>query len=204
MSMILGWENKSIDFSQAFVQEKLKEPIWVHPPRGFKTKISGPSCLRLIRSVYGTTITPKLWYELMTNSLKDMGFVKSKCDDCLQYKDGIMLVHHVDDLACCFWSRDIYQDSLKGWRDWKFAFTKEDSLSEYLGIKITKHEDGSISLTQPGLIKKVIETAKMEDCNPNFVPAAHEPLGMDPNGEPFDEEWDFAMITGMLQYLASY
>jgi hypothetical protein len=58
-------------------------------------------------------------------------------------------------------------------------------------------------MTQQGLIKKVIAAGKMEECNPNFTPAAQEPLGMDPEGEPFSEKWEYASIVGMLQYLST-
>jgi hypothetical protein len=37
-------------------------------------------------------------------------------------------------------------------------------------------------MTQTGLIKKMIATTKMENCNPNWVPAAKEALGIHPEG----------------------
>jgi hypothetical protein len=38
-------------------------------------------------------------------------------------------------------------------------------------------------MTQMGLIIKVIATTKMGNCNPNWVPATKEALGIDPEGE---------------------
>jgi hypothetical protein len=43
-------------------------------------------------------------------------------------------------------------------------------------------------MTQTGLIKKIIATTKMENCNPNWVPAAKEALRIDPEGEPLEED----------------
>jgi len=43
----------------------------------------------------------------------------------------------------------------------------------------------------------------MTDCNPNKVPASTEALGSDPEGEPFDEQWNYASIVGMLIYLST-
>jgi hypothetical protein len=42
-------------------------------------------------------------------------------------------------------------------------------------------------MTQMGLIKKIIATTKMENCNPNWVPATKEALGIDTEGEPMEE-----------------
>jgi Reverse transcriptase (RNA-dependent DNA polymerase) len=36
MSITLQWETCTIDFSNAFVQAKLTEPVWIHLPRGFR------------------------------------------------------------------------------------------------------------------------------------------------------------------------
>jgi hypothetical protein len=52
-----------------------------------------------------------------------------------------------------------------------------------------------------GLIKKIIATTKMENCNPNWVPAAKEALGIDPEGEPMKEDWSYPSVIGMILYL---
>jgi hypothetical protein len=58
-------------------------------------------------------------------------------------------------------------------------------------------------MTQTGLIKKIIATTKMENCNPNWVPAAKEALGIDPEGKPMEEDWSYPSIIGMLLYLST-
>ena len=85
-----------------------------------------------------------------------------------------------------------------------FELTREGSFSEFLGIKFEKNsEDGSINMTQTGLISKIIETAGMVDCNPNCTPSSTTPLGSDPDGEPMDEVWNYRSIIGMLLYLTT-
>jgi hypothetical protein len=58
-------------------------------------------------------------------------------------------------------------------------------------------------MTQTGLIKRIITTTKMENCNSNWVPAAKEALGIDPEGEPMEEDWSYPSIIGMLLYLST-
>ena len=70
--------------------------------------------------------------------------------------------------------------------------THEGSFSEFLGIKfVHDKETGAITAMQQGLIKKILAATAMEDCNPNWVPAAPITLGIDPDGEPMDEEWSY-------------
>ena len=35
LSMTLGWVTCNVDFSNAFLQADLKDPVWIHLPRGF-------------------------------------------------------------------------------------------------------------------------------------------------------------------------
>ena len=58
-------------------------------------------------------------------------------------------------------------------------------------------------MTQTGLISKVIKETKMEDSNPVKTPALTVPLHKDTEGEPFQEEWDYATVVGMLLYLSN-
>ncbi|CAJ1940546.1 unnamed protein product [Cylindrotheca closterium] len=84
----------------------------------------------------------------------------------------------------------------------QFELKKEGDFNEFLGIKFDKRKDGSVELTQTGLIDKVLEAARMTDCNPNRIPATG-PLGKDPDGEPMNEEWNYRSIVGMLMYLST-
>ena len=80
----------------------------------------------------------------------------------------------------------------------------EGDFTSYLGIGIDEFEDGSRHMTQKGLIKKVIQTTKMENCNPNWTPAIQLALGSDPDGEPYDQsQFNYASVVGMLLYLSN-
>jgi len=83
-----------------------------------------------------------------------------------------------------------------------FELTREESFSEFLGIKMEKQPDGSIELTQKGLIEKLIKTTKLEDCNPNYLPATAA-LGSDPQGQAMKEDWNYSSVVGMLLYLST-
>ena len=60
----------------------------------------------------------------------------------------------------------------------------------------------TITLTQQGLIKKILKEAGMETCNGNWTPASTTPLGMDPDGPFMNASWYYGSIVGMLLYLS--
>ena len=97
LTLILGWTSCSIDFSLAFVHAWLKEPVWIHLPRGFKSKHPYKTCLKLKRSLYGTSFAPKLWFAETEKSLKEEGFKQSSFDKCFYLKEDMMIIQFVDD-----------------------------------------------------------------------------------------------------------
>ena len=64
-------------------------------------------------------------------------------------------------------------------------------------------EEGSVVLTQRGLIEKMLKTCGMSDCNAKENPESTLPLGMDKDGPVFCEDWDYATIVGMGMYLCN-
>ena len=58
-------------------------------------------------------------------------------------------------------------------------------------------------MNQTGLIIKVLKEANMDDCIPEKNPQSTVPLGKNEEGTPFDEEWEYAVVVGMLMYLST-
>jgi hypothetical protein len=134
--------------------------------------------------------------------LKKLELKPSQHVQCLFYKKDIMIVLYVDDAGIMVPTTELINEFIDGLKAKGFELTKEGSFIEFLGIKF--EEDtlaGSITMIQTGLIKKIIATTKMENCNPNWVPAAKEALGIDPEGEPMKEDWSYPSVIGMILYL---
>ena len=83
-----------------------------------------------------------------------------------------------------------------------FELTQDSDFGEYLSIKFNVNsQDNTITMTHPGLIKKVIEATHMSECNPNHTPVAQVCLGSDVDGPPMKEKWSYPSLVGMLLYL---
>ena len=93
VSIILGWETTSIDCLNAFVQADIDRPTFIQVPRGFKSADgSRETCLSLKKGLYGLSRSPKLFFDHSTGILVAIGFVRSKTDPCLFYRDGLIVV----------------------------------------------------------------------------------------------------------------
>ena len=80
-----------------------------------------------------------------------------------------------------------------------FEVTKECDFSAYLEIKFQRNRKNiTITMTQPGLIKKVIEATGIELCSANKTPSSQTALGSDPEGFPIKETWKYSSVVGML------
>jgi hypothetical protein len=84
-----------------------------------------------------------------------------------------------------------------------FQLRNEGEVGAFLGIQITKVGTRSFSLTQTGLIFKVLETANMTDCNGVSTPTGSTPIGSDLDGFPFQESWKYRTVIGMLMFLSA-
>ena len=71
-----------------------------------------------------------------------------------------------------------------------FTLTKDSNFANYLGITFC-HDTakGMIEMTQQGLI--ILLATNLQDCNPNWTPAAQACLHSDPDGQPMQESWNY-------------
>ncbi|KAI2507770.1 hypothetical protein MHU86_6666 [Fragilaria crotonensis] len=204
LSLTLNWKTCTIDFSSAFVQAPLSDPVWIHLPRGFHSPRGHATCLRLLKSLYGLSVAPRLWYQHLSEALREEGFKACANDPCLLYKDTIMVVLYVDDLGIAYRDQSDLDKLFANLEAKNLSFTREGTFTDFLGINFTRDAtNGTLTLTQKGLIQKIKEATGMSDSNYNWTPAAQAALGIDPDGPPMTETWSYRSIVGMLLYLST-
>ena len=115
-----------------------------------------------------------------------------------------MVVLYVDDVGIAYAHESDLKTLLTKLEERGLQFTKEGTFTDFLGIKFVKDPiKNTITLTRRGLIQKIIDATGMHDCNPNWTPATQITLGIDPDGEPYNESWSYPSIVGMLLYLST-
>ena len=148
-------------------------------------------------------MAPRLWYQHLWKALQELGLKASKHDPCLLMRKDLIIICYVDDLGIQAPNKKIVDELISQLQERGFGLTLEGSFSEYLGIQYTKLSNGSIKMSQAGLIKKILDATDMNDCNSNRTPSTKEALPSDDNGPPMEEPWSYRSVVGMLLYLAT-
>jgi hypothetical protein len=195
-----------VDYSNAFAQGMLAEQIYLRLPQGCTGKYGDDTVLKLNRSLYGLKQAALCWFDKLRDALLALGWTQPlpHLEPCLFVKNGVICLVYVDD--CLFFARDKsqIQNYIKEIQDAGFELTIEADVYAFLGVEFALDSDtGKISLTQTGLINKIIKMADLENANPKSTPADKNPLGPCPDDEPHNEEWSYASMIGCLYYLAN-
>ena len=198
----------TIDFTLAFPQVDLDINVFMELPMG----CVGPSgdrkghVLKLHKSLYGLKQASHNWFNYLGDALKDHGFIQSQVDQCIWYKENIVLLQYVDDLLIIGIDDEIIATLKKELAEGKekFIFTDGGPLESYLGLNVKKRVNGTFELSQSFLIEKIINTNVGEEeilHESNAVPAVKELLFKDSNGPQRKHTFNYRQAIGLLTYL---
>jgi hypothetical protein len=206
ISVLQHLHTRSIDFTLAFPQAKCETEIYMELPVGVNVPEGGDYVLLLLRNLYGLKQGSKCWFECLRDGLIEIGFTPSKVDPCIYHRNGLTLLCFVDD--CLIFCREKAQaDELLLELEKNFILTDEGEVSTYLGVQVEHDkESGSISLTQPFLIERILKALgnAVKDANIKRTPAQHKViLSKDEFGPARKQEWNYRSLIGMLNYLAA-
>lgn len=213
LSLILGWEMRTIDFVMAYPQAPIKTDIFMRLPKGTSIpKLKGHHLLKLKKNVYGLKDAGLTWHEHIKEGLITRGFKQSQVDPCLFVKGQTLLTLYVDDAALFGPDGEAIDSTIKSLQQ-SFDLTDEGNLKDYLGVRITRNPDGSALLSQPRMVERCLKLVGMpaeasQDDVPHTkiheTPAVCRPiLSKDPNGQPRKQRWDYRAAVGALNYLLS-
>ncbi len=201
LSVILNLHSVQVDYTSAFCQAKVHDKIYVMQPRGWRTlnrmglkqQFKQDHVMKLNRSLYGLKQSPKNFFKHLKERLEHVGVTQSSCDPCLFLKGDVTCLVYVDD--CLFFAKD--KDMIT-----KTIEDLQEANMDLLGVLMTKNEDGSVTLTQTGLISRILLALGLTNSNGTRTPAPKAPLPRDVDGEPFSEDYNYASVVGMMMYLA--
>ena len=212
----------AIDFVLAFPQAKLKpeERIFMELPFGMSLQngSSKSHVLKLKKNLYGLKQAGLNWFEYLKEGLEERGFRQSEVDPCVFFRDDAILLCYVDD--CIVLSQDSktvddivnslstgvdQADSTKKFKH-KYTLTNDGGIKNYLGVEVTKNDDGTIELKQKYLIERILQALSLDiemtaasKPTPVIKPLLHKDL----KGLPRKYDWNYRSLVGMLGYLQS-
>ena len=163
---------------------------------------------RVMKCLYGLPKSGKLWYEHYRNSLVKEGYLQSKFDPCLFYRvneDEVTYVClFVDDTFVFSNSQHNLNKFLRSMEKY-YQVSLDTTAESFLGVHFNHLNDGSVVMTQPKLMQKVLkEYPKIE----RYVSKKH-PYGPTPSAGYEDryaqstscEQRKYLRLLGLLLYL---
>ncbi|GJU87944.1 retrovirus-related pol polyprotein from transposon TNT 1-94 [Tanacetum coccineum] len=178
------------DVKTAFLNDKLKEEVYVSQPEGFVDPDHLTHVFRLKKALYGLKKAPREWYNTLSRFLLENKFSKGLVDAMLfTWKTGkhILLVQiYVDDIifastdpkAC-----DIFSNEMSS----KFQTLMMGPMSFFLGLQVSQSLEG-IFINQSKYALKILIKYGMDTSDPINTPMVdRSKLDEDPLGIPVDQ-----------------
>lgn len=202
-ALINGWHTRQLDFVLAYPQADVECDLYLEIPQGFEFEGSRKThCLKLIKNLYGSKAAGRVWQQHLFKGLADLGFAQSGTDECVFYRGTTTFMVYTDDGIFCGPDEiEIAQCMVELGK--RFEITDEGDIDEYLGVKVTRLPDGTITLTQPHLIDSIIaDLGFKENTKGKDTPApSTASIDRDLGGKDHDESWEYRSIIGKLNFL---
>lgn len=161
-----------LDVKTAFLNARLKDDVYIHPPWGVKCKEN--EVLKLNKSLYGLKQAAKCWNDEINSFLMKLEFKRSEADCCLysRYteKGLVYLLLYVDDIIIAgpdlvtigFFKRKLFCT---------FEMSEKGELSNFLGLEIQyDREKGRMKINQRRYLKSLLKRFGFEGCSTSAVP----------------------------------
>ena len=203
LAIILGLYTTQVDYTAAFVHADIDTEVYIEMPRGFKEE---GKVLKLNKSLYGLKQSPRNFFLHLKSKLESIGFKNNEeVDPCLFVSDKVVCLVYVDDTLFYSSKQEYIDEAIKQLQEADMDLEIEGTVAGFLGVHIERDEvQGTVTLTQVGLIKRIIETLGLEQSPIKYTPAATTPLVKNVDGELPNGTYSYASVIGMLQYLHSH
>nr|GEX71690.1 hypothetical protein [Tanacetum cinerariifolium] len=166
-----------IDVKTTFLNEILKEEVYVGQPSGFVSKQYPYHVYALDKALYGLKQASRAWYGVLSQFLIDSGFQKGSIDTTLFIKKKELMVKCLE-------------MSMMG--EMKF----------FLGLQVNEFSNG-ISINQSKYIFDILKRFRMENYDTVPTPMVEQAkLKLDLVGKP-DNHTDYCSMIGSLMYVTS-
>ena len=207
-ALIKGWYTKQLDFVLAYTQADVERDLYMKIPKGIHIadvpkEEQHKYLLKLVKNLYGQKQTGRVWNQHLVRNPKKLGFTQSNVDECVFYfKRSIFLVYTDDTILLEPDQKEL--DQIYKMLQMAFNIQDEGNLCDYLGIHITRRDDGTLLLTQPHLIDSILADLGLNkpDAKGKPTPAlTSKILHHDSNGAPFTKSWHYRSVIGKLNFL---
>jgi hypothetical protein len=212
---IMQLKSHQVDYTQAFHQVELHDPVFMRPPQGWFVVPNGVLLqhsypkhsdtlhyVQLHHNLYGCKQAAYNWYHHLNKGILAQGFYQSKIDPCLYLWSDCIMIFYTDD-TLIFAREDSIIDEVVKNLSLSYNLEDQEAVSDFLGTRIsTDSKTKTITMTQPGLIESILQDLGFHSStNMKYTPA-DSILYKDTNGSPRIDTWNFCSLIGKPNFLA--
>jgi hypothetical protein len=159
----------TVDIGNAFLEAGFDTNMYVSFPRvytGGKTIVG-----QLLGNLYGSKQGPRLWFDLLSSVLIEFGLTQGLCDPCYFYLDHkratqggqvLIVCVYVDDLIITGNDRALVEDLITHLlATFKKVKCNRSSTFRFLGLEVSRRDDGCFELTQTEYIEELMRRFKV-------------------------------------------
>lgn len=196
---------RHIDAKSAFLNGELKETIYMKQPPGYESEENPNFVCHLKKSIYGLKQAANVWNNEIHTFLIKLNFEQSKNDSCLYSRrvmnDWCFLLIYVDDIILFSKSNEAIDNIIKLIAS-KFDIHDLGEIKYYLGMEVTKDNDGIYHLSQSHYIDKVVKDFCMANAKTSNVPMQLNYGKAEPNDEFLLSNSEYQSLIGSLLYIS--
>ncbi len=148
--MLFNWALRQVNFVMAYPQAPIEMDMYMELSTGIHTKHrnSKDHVLKLLTNIYGQKQAGCVWNSYLVTKLQEINFKQSLIDDCVFYRDNVILIVYSNDGIFLGPSDQQLHDIINKLRNLKLSIEDQGHLADYVGVSIKKLKNGVIELTQ--------------------------------------------------------
>ena len=152
--------------------------------------------VKLLKAMYSTVLAAKLWFDTLSMTLKEAGFVTNPYDECVMNKtiDGkqCTVLWHVHDLKISHVKATVVTAILAMLSE-RFAMETELTITRgkkhtYVGIDIDFSTDGRVDLSMKDYLQECVDDFPEDTSSPVATPASNHLFDVDDSSKLLTEE----------------
>ena len=195
-----------MDVKSAFLNEFIKEEVYVEQPPGFENVDFPQHVYKLNKALYGLRQAPRAWYERLSSFLLENGFQRGNVDTNLFYKDYsnefIMVKIYVGDIIFGVTNEILCKDFFKLMQK-EFEMSTMGELKFFLGLQNKQTKD-KIFIHQSKYVRELLKRFKLDEAKPMSTPMhPTTSLGLDKESSPINITEYRQMIRSLLYLTTS-
>jgi hypothetical protein len=138
-----------VDFVLAYPQAPIEFDMYMNLPKGIQMANGNRNThvLKLLNNLYGQKQAGRVWKKHLTSGLIKIGFVQSKVDECVFYRDGVIFMVYVDDGIFFCKNMDKIDQSILALRAAGYDIEDMGNVNDYLGINFESLRGGKVKLS---------------------------------------------------------